>query len=716
MKLSQKQSVAALLSTPILGVGLFFIITLVQLPSPSEIIQIASGSNRFLLDDNDQVIQKVRVDHKKRRQVWLPLNSFSQEIRQAVIQVEDKRFYDHWGVDFLALARAIKVTLTTRRIQGASTLSMQTADLIDRKVLLEHEPIVKGSVFAKIRQIVRGFSLDLKWSKQEILEAYLNLVHLKGETQGVHSVSQLYLAKSPRFLNTAESYLLAALIKAPNRNAESLVKRACRLAKRQNKDTDCKKMDAPLARLFSGTKKNNESQNIAPHLARRLFQAQQSSQPVQTHINKDLQQKVYAILQKNLSYLQNRNVHDAAAVVIENKTGNLLAYVGAIKKYSDASKVDGADAPRQAGSTLKPFLYGRAIEKKILTPASLIEDNPTVLKWSGGLYRPKNYDSKFHGTVSVRQALASSLNVPAVKVVRMLKLPETYATVKALNFQDMDNPDTYGASLALGAAEVRLLELANVYRALANDGLMTPVILSHTPKIQRGIRRRLMSPETAFLLKSILSDPNARQIGFGWNSALETGVWTAVKTGTSKALRDNWCVGFSSEYTVAVWAGNFDSTSMRGVSGVTGAAPSWNEIVTYLHHNRKSTPPTPPENIVRAEITHRNGGGLKSEYFLPGTEPKNGVIKKGKASTISFTFPVSGSTLTLNPHKNQDSTKIFVELAGTLPPKTTLEFKGKTFQLKEGQFVIDDIQRGEHVFELFDEKKVRLSLTRFKVL
>ncbi|MBY0385592.1 penicillin-binding protein 1C, partial [bacterium] len=548
-------------------------------PSFTDIQRQAIGSDRYLVAANGEVLQHHRVGFSKRRLAWLPLTSYSQNLVSALIFVEDKRFYDHPGVDALALARAAWSVTRQGARQGGSTITMQLTNLIEADVLIHDKKIKRGGIFYKINQILKALFIEMKWSKNEILEAYLNLIHLKGETQGFQTFTASYWQKSPAHLNLTEGLILANLIRAPNKKIADIEQKVCAQGKKINPNYNC--ADFSLYQKVQKTAVSMEL-NDAPHFLRKLIRMGAKDTHVKSFIDPQLQKEVHHILQKNLSQLQNNNVNDISAIVLENATGRVLAYVGSIEDFSEAKDVDGVDSPRQVGSTLKPFFYGQAIEEKILTASSIIDDDPTAIAWAGGLYRPVNYDKKFHGPVTVRDALASSLNVPAVKVIKMLSLRDSYNVIQKLGFTDLKNPDFYGASIALGAVGVRLHELTNAYRALANGGNLTPLHWSpDVPAAQTS--QSIFSPQTSFILGNILSDPNARRMGFGWDSALETNVWTAVKTGTSKDLRDNWCIGFSRLYTVGVWAGNFSAERMNKVSGVTGAAPSWSDIMFYLH-------------------------------------------------------------------------------------------------------------------------------------
>ena len=295
-------------------------------------------------------------------------------------------------------------------------------------------------------------------------------------------------------------------------------------------------------------------------------------------------------LQQHILSVQGQNVHDGAALVADNKSGEILAYVGNVGALASARFVDGTQARRQAGSTLKPFLYGLAFDKRILTPASLLDDAPLDVPAMNGIYRPENYDKQFHGLVPARTALASSLNIPAVKVLNLVGVECFVQKLGDLGFEKLQAADFYGSSLALGAADVTLWELVNAYRSLANGGVWSPLCLTfeENPNLTS---RQVLSAGSAFLVSDILSDRESRSETFHLESPLSTRYWTAVKTGTSKDMRDNWCVGFSDHYTVGVWAGNFSGDPMWNVSGITGAAPAWIEIMNWLHRGLAEPPP-----------------------------------------------------------------------------------------------------------------------------
>jgi len=688
--------------------GVLGFVTHVWLSTPrkEEVVLKALGSDRVLLAANGDVLQTLRTDFKKRRLPWQSLQHFPKHLQEAVIFSEDKRFYSHWGFDPRGLARALLADIRGQRIQGASTLTMQVSDLIQPEVLQSNQLITKGSVFHKIQQLIRATMIEIMWSKQDILEAYLNLIHLRGEFQGVPALTYAYLNKNPLALDPAESLVIAAMISSPNQSASSLKHKTCILF------SSCEGTDAVVKMFFAKAPAMPASPSFAPHLARRLFNEHPKDAIIPSTLDANLQQKVQVILEKNIYRLRESNVRDTAAIVIDNQTGQVLAYVGAVST-SESPHVDGVTAYRQAGSSLKPFIYTKAIETKTLTAASILLDDPTAISWGGEVYRPSNYDRHFYGPVAVREALASSLNVPAVKTVSIIGLHETYQTLQNIQLSNLKEPDFYGVSMALGAVEVRLDELANAYRMLANRGEWTPL---HFTRNEQGKSptKRIFSTEATFITSSILSDPNARAIGFGWETPLETPFWTAVKTGTSKDYRDNWCIGFSERYTIGVWAGNFNAEAMKKVSGVSGVGPSWYEIMNVLHAQEKSLPPAVPSKIVVKNIRHSWSTHTHKEYFIQGTEPNQEVIEPALEKRVQFVFPAEGSVLVKDPHLDPKNVALFVRFKGTLPEKSRLLWDGRDLGEALSPFKINEPRAGKHEIAVASKGKV-LSKVQFSI-
>jgi len=344
-------------------------------------------------------------------------------------------------------------------------------------------------------------------------------------------------------------------------------------------------------------------------------------------------------------------------VVLDNASGEVLAWVGSSGDFSRAAEVDGVTALRQAGSTLKPFLYAQAIAERRLTAASLLDDSPAHIPTASGLYIPQNYDRQFKGWVSVRTALGASLNVPAVRTLVMVSPQDFHRQLVAAGLPLQQSGDHYGYSLALGSAEVPLLGLANAYRTLANQGRFGETRwLPPAQGAPRPATRQAVDARAAFVVGDILSDPIARARTFGTDSLLATRFWTAVKTGTSKDMRDNWAVGWSQRYTVAVWIGNASGAPMHDVSGTSGAAPVWAAVMRYLHAREPSRPPAAPAGLVRQPV--RFGDALEAarpEWFLPGTQQAVMALdasagrRPAGGPSARITSPANGTILALDP-------------------------------------------------------------------
>ena len=403
-------------------------------------------------------------------------------------------------------------------------------------------------------------------------------------------------------------------------------------------------------------------------------------------------------------------MRDGAALVVDNASGEILAYAGNIGEQSSARFVDGIRAMRQAGSTLKPLIYALAFDQRILTPASLMDDSPLDIPVAGGVYRPKNYDNRFHGMVTARVALASSLNVPAVKTLNLIGINPFVETLQRLDFRNIREPDYYGLSIALGSADITLWDLVAAYRALANGGVWSPLRL--TAGETRAAPRRVVSPEAAFLIADILSDRESRSRTFSLESPLSTRYWTAVKTGTSKDMRDNWCVGFSDRYTVGIWAGNFSGEPMYNVSGVTGAAPVWIDIMNWLHRRQSSRPPTPPAGVVRRSVEFASTAETKQEWFMQGTETS--LVQKADDGIFPrIIYPTSGSIIALDPDIPPEDQKMFFEAS---PDGSNLQWvlDGQSLGLSAAPAPWSP-RKGKHVLRLMDAGQRELDSVTFEV-
>ena len=536
---------------------------------------------------------------------------------------------------------------------------MQLASLLDQPGVALH---LRRDLGAKWAQMRAAQALERDWSKAQIVEAYANEVGFRGELRGIAAAAAALFGKRPAGLTAAESLVLVTMISTPNLPPPTLAARACKLAHAHALAHDCAAVTALTLRTLAANAAPITLPAYAPHLARRLLH--HPGEQLRTTLDLRLQERVNDTLATQLARLGGRNVRDAAAVVLDNASGAVLAYVGSAGRQSQAPAVDGVMAPRQAGSTLKPFLYGLAFEQRYLTPASLLEDSPINLETATGLYIPQNYDRDFKGVVSARTALASSLNVPAVRTLVLVGVARLREHLFDLGYHGIDHDgEYYGYSLALGSAEVTLLEQANAYRALANGGRFSAV--HFTAATAPSAATQLISPAAAFLVADVLADAAARAITFGLDSPLSTAFWSAVKTGTSKDMRDNWCIGFSTRYTVAVWVGNFEGDAMADVSGITGAAPAWAAIMQALQGEQAPAAPPAPDGVVARDIEFVPAlEAPRREWFIDGTAMSRIELLGASGQAPRILSPANGVMIALDPDIPQGHQSIMFESRG----------------------------------------------------
>ena len=627
------------------------------LPAYDEVKAAHRSSDTLILDRHGEVIHRLRVDQSVRRGPWVPLADISPALRTAMVLSEDKRFYEHSGIDWRAVSSAAWGNLWNERTRGASTLTMQLAGLLEGDWA---QQAGGRSVAQKLGQTVAAQVLDRRWRKDQILEAYLNLVPFRGELVGIDALSRTLFGKAPHGLDESEAAIAAALVRAPNARAPQVAQRACGVLKAMQSrggKADCEALDLQVTGALQ-RRAFEPSEGIAPHFARRVLAlpgaraAALQGAAIETPLRGDLQRFAVQTLQRQLRELRGRNVEDGAIVVLDNASGEVLAWVGSSGILSGAAEVDGVLAARQPGSTLKPFLYAQAIAERRLTAASLLEDSPAHLPTTSGLYIPQNYDRQFKGWVSVRTALGASLNVPAVRTLVMVSPGAFHRQLKAAGLPLKQSGDFYGYSLALGSAEVPLLDLTNAYRTLANGGRYGAVTYRAAVR-STSATRPAIDPGAAFIVADILSDPNARARTFGTDSLLATRFWSAVKTGTRKDMRDNWAIGWSERYTVGVWVGNAGGAAMHDVSGTSGAAPVWAALMQFLHAREPSRAPRPPRGLVTESVQFGDRlEAARSEWFLPGTQQARFAVETG-ASTAALAArilaPVDGTIVALDP-------------------------------------------------------------------
>ncbi|MDN7528869.1 penicillin-binding protein 1C [Burkholderia orbicola] len=656
------------------------------LPGYDDVRRNWRSSDWVLLARDGTPLQRTRVDLAERRGDWVSLADVSPAFREAIVVSEDKRFYEHSGVDWRGIAGAAWGNLWNERTRGASTVTMQLAGL------LNDSPRRSGqrSLPQKATQAVNALWLERSWRKDQILEAYLNLVPFRGETIGLGALSQVLFGKAPSGLDAREAAIAAALVRAPNAAPAKIAERACRILRDMQAGQACASLDGYVQLVVArpANTVRDDGAALAPHFARRIAAEVKpaAGAQVRTTLDAPLQRFARDTLMRALTELNapahRRNVQDGAVVVIDNATGEIRAWVGSSGALSSARDVDAVLAPRQAGSTLKPFLYAQALDEKRLTAASLLDDAPINLAAGGGLYIPQNYDKDFKGWVSVRSALGGSLNVPAVRTL-VLVTPHRFArTLTALGLPLAQEGDYYGFSLALGSADVTLLSLTNAYRALANGGVAHKVVdlpaAASTPASSASAAAaparsdagtRVFSEAASFVVTDILSDNNARVRTFGFDNPLATRFFSAVKTGTSKDMRDNWTVGFTSRYTVGVWVGNADGSPMWDVSGVTGASPVWSAVVGYLHRDLPSRAPRAPAGVETRRIAfERDIEPARNEWFIAGTAIDMIRLaapvtpgKDGARAPLTIGAPTDGTIFAIDPDIPPKNQRIWFE-------------------------------------------------------
>jgi len=667
------------------------------LPSFEEVRASCRLSDAVLIDRHGSVIHELRVDPTGRRLDWVALADISPALTRAVVAAEDRRFRDHGGVDWVALAASTLRHVASGGLRGASTISMQLAARLDAAAAPRGP---KRTWREKLRQVSAALALERSWSKDEILEAYLNLITFRGELQGIAAASRGLFDKDPSGLGEAESLLLASLIPSSRTTADAVVRRAARLAERTGSASGAEEIAALAAEVLGRPYRIRPQVALAPHVARMLL-AGGGVRRTQCTLDGDLQAFVLEALNRQLAQLAGRNVRDGAALVVDNATGEILAYAANQGSTSSAPHVDGIRAPRQAGSTLKPFLYGLAIEKRFLTAASILEDTPLQIPAEGGLYVPENYDREFLGPVSLRTALSASLNIPAVRTL-MLVTPEAFVErLRALGMESLDREaDYYGYSLALGSADVTLYELVNAYRTLANGGRWGRLKIDAGGAEEKTVP--VMDRRAALIVSVILSDREARSATFGLENPLATRYWTAVKTGTSKDMRDNWCVGYSERYTVGVWVGNFPGEPMWNVSGMSGAAPVWLDIMNHLHRRTASRAPGAIAGIVSRPVSFRdNLEPPRTEWFIEGTEPPGEIVAEKRHAVARILYPQPATIITLDPDIPPELQR--VSFVGRFAGETH-EWRLDDRALGSSATLAWKPERGRHVLTLVDRE------------
>ncbi len=519
------------------------------------------------------------------RGVALTPDSLPPYLVAATIAAEDRRFWSHPGVDPLSILRAIRTNLAERSIvEGGSTISQQVAKLL----LNRKSPERRRGWRAKVHEAVIALRLEHRFAKRELLAMYLNLAGYGNQISGVERASRAYFGSPSAMLTPAQAAFLAGLPQRPSgfnpyKSRAAALSRQQVVLRRMRAEGSISEEQLAEARAEQLSFRSSASPFVAPHFVEMVLAAEGPSRPerIETTLDAELQADVTGVIASHREVLRAHGAANIAVVVLDNRTGEWLAWEGSGDYMDGASggTINGPLVPRQPGSALKPFTYALAFEDGF-SPASVLADIPLSFPTAdpGIVYSPRNYDGRFRGPMLARSALAGSENVPAVALASAMGVPSLLRFLGRAGLGTFDKTAAhYGLGLTLGNAEVRLDELVAAYSAFARGGeWLEPSYVTDAPE---RVSRRLVSQRTAFWITDILSDGEAREFAFGRGGSLEFPFQVAVKTGTSQAYRDNWTIGYSKHVTVGVWVGNFDRTPLRNSSGVTGAAPIFHGVM-----------------------------------------------------------------------------------------------------------------------------------------
>lgn len=621
------------------------------LPNPQLLTRRDLEVTTKIFDRKGILLYEIYTDQNR---TPLPLAQIPKYMQEATIAIEDKDFYKHPGFSVSGIVRAARETLLNNQVQGGSTITQQ----LIKSALLSPEI----SIARKVKEIILAFWAERIYSKNQILEMYLNQVPYGGTAWGVEAAAQTYFGTSVTKLNLAQIALLAGLPAAPTEyspfgsHPEKAFERQKEVLRRMTEDryiTPQEENDA-LATPIKFTTPHVPI--IAPHFVmyvKDLLEEQygprlveQGGLRITTSLDAAIQEKAETVVKTQVDSLAGLSVGNGAALVTNPKTGEILAMVGS-KDYFDTAhdgNVNVTTSLRQPGSSIKVVNYAAALENGF-TAASILDDSPVVYQSFGSpAYAPVNYDGKFHGPTPLRYALANSYNIPAVKTLAKIGVATMVEKGRMMGIQSWTDPTKFGLSLTLGGGDVTMLDMARVFGTLANNGQETElqpilevtdytghVLEKNTPKSGT----QAVKPGVAWILSNILSDNTARIAAFGPNSSLVIpGKTVSVKTGTTDSKRDNWTIGYTPSLLTAVWVGNNNNAPMDPLltSGITGAAPIWHDIMADLLKNKIDEVSPKPDDVISAPCYFN-----RPEFFITGTEPPGGQCAPIPTSTPSPT-------------------------------------------------------------------------------
>ncbi|MBI4089732.1 MAG: penicillin-binding protein [Candidatus Levybacteria bacterium] len=635
--------------TSVLIAAYFFILK--DVPFPTKLNNLNTPQSTQIFDRNQKLLYTI---YSTKNQTFLPLSSIPKQIQQATIAIEDKDFYKHGAIDFRAIFRALVSIIIHRELQGGSTLTQQ---LVKNSLLTPERTIPR-----KIKEVILSFVTEAIYPKDKILEMYLNQIPYGGTAYGIEAASRTYFGKSARDLNLSESALLAGLPEAPTTNSpfgshpEYAKKRQVATLNKmhEQKYISLKERDGAIKESLKFQKLAN---NIsAPHFVLYIKdllikkygekKVMEGGLRVITSLDSEIQDFAQNTVSENINKLEGYHVTNGASVVTSPSTGEVLSMVGS-KDYFD-TKIDGnvniALALRQPGSSIKPINYTVGLMKGYSGATTFVDMPICFPTQEGKQYCPVNYDGNWHGVMQMRYALGNSINIPAIKMLKVNGVSAMIATASAMGITTFNDPERYGLSLTLGGGEVTMLEMSEAYGVFANGGYrikLRPILKvtdrqgkvleEYKPPTSPIFGKKILPEGVAFIISDILADNNARLVEFGPNSALKIpNQIVSVKTGTTNDFRDNWTIGYTPDFVVVAWVGNNDNTPMTNLaSGITGAAPIWHEIMAELLKDRPSHPLTRPPSVIQKKVCSVSGllpsitspCETRFEYFIKGTEP-----------------------------------------------------------------------------------------------
>jgi len=636
------------------GFGLFALIVFIwifkDLPSPTRLGSFPFPASTSIYDRNGKILYEI---FSEKNRTPIKIKDLPEYVKWATIASEDKNFYKHHGFDVGGILRASFNIVFHQTLQGGSTITQQLV----KNALLE-DP--RRNLRRKIREALLTYGTEVFYSKDQILEMYLNQAPYGGTAWGIETASRTYFDKEAKDLTLAETALLAGLPASPTRfspfgaHPELAKERQTRVLQRMVEDKYITEEERKKA-VEEELKYAPATVGIkAPHFVLYVKEllvdqygekmVEQGGLKVQTTLDLDLQDFAQQTMATEVGKLKNLHITNGAALATNPKTGEILAMVGS-KDYFD-KEIDGnvnvTLSPRQPGSSIKPLNYALGLEKKIITSATVLNDVPTCFTVSGQkLYCPVNYDGTFHGPTQVRFTLGNSYNIPAVKTLALNGLEDFVKKATEMGITTFKDPKNYGLSITLGGGEVKMADMATTFSSFANLGIRQDIWAIKKIEDSRGKvlfekkeeeGPRVLPMGVAYLISHILLDNNARSAAFGPSSYLviKNHPEVSVKTGTTNDRRDNWTIGYNPSRLVAVWVGNNDNTAMSYVaSGITGASPIWNKIITFALKDQKQEWPLKPEDVVGASVCNLSGKmpnpgspcETRFEYFLEGTVP-----------------------------------------------------------------------------------------------